>query len=159
MLAVKDVPIDRIKAYENNPRRISESAVKAVINSIREFGFKVPVVIDENNVIVTGHTRLLAAREMGLTEVPCIVADDLTPEQIKAFRLADNKTSELSNWDFEKLNIELEELTDVDIDMSDFGFNIEESAQTESMSSEEVDADEFAEEKFKHECPKCGFKF
>ena len=159
MLNVKNVPIEKLKAYENNPRRISEIAVKSLINSIREFGFKVPVVIDEDNVIVTGHTRVLAAREMGLQEVPCIVADDLTPEQIKAFRLADNKTSELTGWDFERLDLELEELSDFDIDMSDFGFKLDEYTQTESMTSEEVDTDEFAEEKFKHECPRCGFKF
>ena len=87
--------------------------------SIKEFGFKVPIVIDANGEIVAGHTRLKAAKKLGLAEVPCIIADDLTPEQIKAFRLADNKTAELAEWDFDLLHLELD---DIDLDMSDFGF-------------------------------------
>lgn len=81
--------------YENNPRK-NDDAVDAVAASIKEFGFKVPIVIDENNVIVAGHTRLKAAQKIGLKTVPCIVADDLNDDQIRAFRLADNKTSELA---------------------------------------------------------------
>lgn len=124
MLNVRNIPIEEIKAYENNPRRISDNAVNAVAESIKAFGFKVPVILDSENVIVTGHTRILAAKKLGLQEVPCVVADDLTPEQAKALRLADNKTGELSGWDFEKLDLELEELADFDIDMSEFGFEI-----------------------------------
>jgi ParB-like chromosome segregation protein Spo0J len=124
-------PIEELKAYDNNPRRIPEEAVKAVSNSIREFGFKVPVIIDKDNVIVAGHTRVLAARELGMHEVPCIVADDLTPDQIRAFRLVDNKTAELTGWDFEKLDLELEELS---LDMSSFGFE---------LAGEEVDTGAF----------------
>ncbi len=120
-LDIKNIALNELKAYKNNPRRISEEAINAVANSIKNFGFKVPVVVDKDNVIVAGHTRVKAAEKLGLTEVPCIVADDLTSEQIKAFRLADNKTSELSGWDFEKLDLELEE---IDFDMSEFGFNI-----------------------------------
>ena len=119
-------PIDELKAYDNNPRHIPEEAVKAVANSIREFGFKVPVIIDKDKVIVAGHARILAAHELGLQKIPCIVADDLTPEQIKAFRLADNKTCELSGWDLDRLGIELEELAAIDIDMSQFGFEADE---------------------------------
>ena len=104
--------------YSNNPR-LNDKAADAVANSIRDFGFKVPIVIDSNNVIVTGHTRLKASQKLGLETVPCIVADDLTPEQVKAFRLADNKVTEISEWDFEKLEAELLEL---DYDMSQFGF-------------------------------------
>lgn len=121
LMKIRFFPIDELKTYDNNPRRIPEEAVKAVGNSIREFGFKVPVIIDNDNVIVAGHTRIMAARELGLKEIPCIVADDLTREQIKAFRLADNKTSELSGWDFEKLDKELAEL---EMDMSMFGFEV-----------------------------------
>ena len=112
--------INEIKPYEKNPRK-NEEAVKYVANSIKEFGFKVPIVIDNNNVIVAGHTRLLAAKELKIKEVPCIVADDLTDKQIKAFRLADNKVSEKANWDFDLLFDELDELTN--FDMTDFGFN------------------------------------
>ena len=95
---IKNILIKELCEYENNPRRISERAIDAVAASIKNFGFKVPVIIDKDNVIVCGHTRVKAAIKLGLKEVPCIVADDLTPEQIKAFRLADNKTSELSSW-------------------------------------------------------------
>lgn len=107
--------------YENNPRKNAQ-AVKAVKNSIKEFGFKVPIVIDRDGVIVTGHTRLLAALQLHMSEVPVVVADDLDEEQIKAFRLADNKTAELAEWDFDKLD---EEIADIfNIDMADFGFDI-----------------------------------
>lgn len=114
-----EIDISELKAYENNPRNNAE-AVEKVAASIEEFGFKVPIIIDQNNVIIAGHTRLLAAKELGLDTVPCIVADDLTPEQVKAFRLADNKVSEYSTWDFQKLNLELEDLQD--FEMQDFGF-------------------------------------
>lgn len=108
--------------YANNPRN-NDEAVDAVAKSIEEFGFKVPCVVSSDGVLITGHTRLKACKKLGIEEVPCIVADDLTPEQVKAFRLADNKTSELAEWDMDKLNIELGEIPD--IDMSSFGFDIE----------------------------------
>ena len=111
-----------IKPYEKNPRK-NDSAVDAVTNSIREFGFKVPVVIDKDGVIVCGHTRYKAAKKLGLKAVPCVIADDLTDEQIKAYRLADNKVSELAEWDIDLLGEELDGI--FDIDMSDFGFDIE----------------------------------
>lgn len=111
--------ITELKPYANNPR-LNDGAVDAVAASIKAFGFKVPIVIDADGVIVAGHTRLKAAQKLGLKTVPCIVADDLTPEQIKAFRLADNKVGELAGWDFEKLDLELEEL---DFDMTPFGFD------------------------------------
>ena len=110
--------IDDIIPYENNPRHNDEAA-EYVAKSIKEFGFKNPIIIDKNNVIVAGHTRLKAAKILGLKNVPCIRADDLTDEQIKAFRLADNKLSEIATWDIEKLNIELQ---DINLDMSYFGF-------------------------------------
>ena len=104
--------------YENNPRK-NDDAVELVANSIQEFGFKVPIIVDEENIIVAGHTRLKAAELLGIEEVPVIVANDLTEEQIKAFRLADNKTAEISGWDFPRLELELE---GIDLDMSSFGF-------------------------------------
>lgn len=105
--------------YENNPR-LNDGAVDAVAKSIEEFGFKVPIVIDKDGVIVAGHTRLKAAKQLAIDEVPCIIADDLSDEELKAFRLADNKVSELAEWDFDKLDAEL---ADIDFDMSDFGFD------------------------------------
>lgn len=112
------ININDIKEYENNPRN-NEPAVSAVANSIKSFGFKVPIIVDKNNVIVAGHTRLKASKSLGYTEVPCVIADDLTEEQVKAFRLADNKTAELAEWDLEKLT---EELQFIDMDMEQFGF-------------------------------------
>lgn len=101
--------INEITPYENNPRN-NENAVKYVAESIKQFGFKVPIVIDKNGVIVTGHTRHKAAKQLGLETVPVIVADDLTDEQIRAFRLADNKVSDYSIWDNKKLLEELDEI-------------------------------------------------
>lgn len=118
--------INDIKPYGKNPRKNNE-AVTYVANSIREFGFKVPIIIDSNGVIVAGHTRYKSAKKLGLKEVPCIIADDLTDEQIKAFRLADNKVSEKSEWDFELLGVELDDI--LSIDMLDFGFDIPEYAE------------------------------
>ena len=102
-----------------NPRK-NDGAVDAVAESIKQFGFKVPIVIDKNNIIVTGHTRYKAAKKMKLDKVPCIIADDLTEEQIKAFRLADNKVGEIATWDFNALELELSEIEN--IDMEDFNF-------------------------------------
>lgn len=130
--------IDEIIPYENNPRN-NEEAVEYVANSIKEFGFKVPIIVDKDNVIVTGHTRLKAAKSLGLEKVPVIYADDLTEEQIKAFRIADNKTGEKAGWDLDKLKIELE---DIDFDMTDFGFgDFELSMLTEDMEPEPYDDD------------------
>ena len=120
MLEIKYKKIDEINPYENNPR-CNDEAVEFVANSIKEFGFKVPIIIDGNNIIVAGHTRYKASLKLGLEEVPCIVADDLSEEQIKAFRLADNKTSEIATWDEALLEKELADLTGL-FDMGDFGF-------------------------------------
>ena len=136
--------IDELTPYENNPRH-NENAVAAVAASIKEFNFKVPLVIDTNGVVVAGHTRLLAARQLGLSAVPCIVADDLTDEQIRAFRLADNKTAELAGWDFTKLEEELSEISD-QFDMSAFGFDMSEfEEETEIIEDEVPEVDEEAE--------------
>lgn len=122
MMKIVNKNISEIHPYKNNPRR-NDSAVDAVAASIHEFGFKVPCVIDPNGNIIAGHTRYKAAKKLGLKEIPCIVADDLTQEQIKAFRLVDNKVSEMSEWDLGALEIELEGIND--IDMSEFGFDFE----------------------------------
>ena len=148
---IKEIAIASLREYENNPRN-NDRAVDAVAESIREFGFKVPIVIDGNNMIVCGHTRVKAAKKLGMETVPCIIANDLTPEQIKAFRLADNKTGELAGWDFAKLEEELAELDG--FDMSAFGF----------VQNEDVDIDSFFEdagekkekEPKRIQCPHCG---
>lgn len=112
------MPLDSIKPYENNPRH-NDTAVEIVANSIKEFGFKNPIIVDKNNVIIAGHTRLKAAYVLGLYTAPVIIAEDLTEEQAAAFRLVDNKTSEYATWDFEMLQ---EELENINIDMSVFDF-------------------------------------
>lgn len=142
-----------IKPYEKNPRK-NDSAVDSVANSIKEFGFKVPVVIDKDNVIVCGHTRYKAAKKLGLEKVPCVVADDLTEEQIKAYRLADNKVAEKSEWDFDLLGEELNNI--FDIDMSDFDFNLEENDNNVNLNDFFEETDKKEKEKKQIICPHCG---
>lgn len=127
---VQEIKLKDIKPYGKNPRK-NDDAVPYVAESIKQFGFKVPIVIDKNNVIVAGHTRYKEAKKLGFKSVPCIIADDLTDEQIKAFRLADNKVSEKAEWDLDLLDSEIEGI--FDIDMTDFGFELE---------SEELEAEE-----------------
>lgn len=118
-------PLSELRPYENNPR-INDGAVKAVAKSIREFGFRVPIIISSVNEIIAGHTRYKAAETLNFDTVPCIVADGLSPEQIRAFRLVDNKTAEISDWNNAALAKELEEIIAGGIDLSEFGFDIDE---------------------------------
>ena len=128
--------IEKLIPYDKNPR-INDNAVDKVAESIKQFGFKSPIVLDKNNVIICGHTRLKASQRLGLKEVPCIVADDLTEEQIKAYRLADNKTAEYAEWDFNLLNEELDDI--LNIDMSDFGFDLDfEDEEEKEIIEDEV---------------------
>ena len=120
--------IDRVKEYDRNPRN-NDGAVGPVAESIRQFGFKVPVLVDKDGVLVAGHTRIRAARQLGLTEVPVICADDLTPEQVRALRVADNKLHELSTWDLELLPIELSALQGMDFDLELLGFSKDDLAK------------------------------
>lgn len=152
-----DLTLDKVIPYENNPR-INENAVDVVANSIKEFGFQQPLVLDKDYVIIVGHTRLLAAKKLGLETVPCVIADNLTEEQCKAYRLADNKVGEFAQWDHEKLNIELGE---IEMNMADFGFieiaDIDiDSFFEDAEPKEEKEADE---EKKEVQCPHCGMYF
>lgn len=151
MLEIKEMRVSEIVPYENNPRK-NDGAVEAVANSIKEFGFKVPIIVDKENVIVAGHTRLKAAEYLGLETVPVITADDLTEEQVNAFRLADNKTGELAEWDFTKLEEELSQLED--IDMTQFGF--EDSDKIDWDDVDDLSDDNYDKpEKEMLECPFC----
>lgn len=126
---IKQLPLKDLRPYENNPRK-NDNAVDAVAASIKQFGFLVPLVITADNEIVAGHTRYKAATKLKMKNVPCVIADELTEEQVKAFRLADNKVGELAEWDVDLLPLEL---ADLSLDMSAFGFEI-------------ISEDEFGEE-------------
>ena len=153
-LSVSYIPIKDITPYENNPRR-NEDAVSKVADSIREFGWQQPIVVDPDNVIIVGHTRYKAALELGMTQVPVHVADGLTEEQVKAYRLVDNKTNEFAEWDFGKLQEELDSIEG--LDMSEFGFD------TDIINLEDVfddDAPVPTSSKPKvHVCPYCHREF
>ena len=157
-LQIKYIPIRDITPYENNPR-INDQAVDALANSIKEFGFKQPIVIDKDNVIVCGHTRYKAMKKLGVETISCIMADDLTPEQIKAYRLADNKTAELSTWDFNLLDTELDNI--LDLNMGDFGFNFDETDFISIDKEEDVETDGINPQAPNKvcTCPQCGFTF
>ena len=142
-----------LKPYEKNPRK-NDDAVQYVANSIKEFGFRVPIVIDSDNTIVCGHTRWKASKLLKMETVPCVIADDLTEEQIKAFRVADNKTSEKSGWDFALLDTELAEIET--IDMTLLGFDEAKNSEPIDLDDEEPKTDRAT--KIVH-CPKCGFAY
>ena len=151
------VGISKLQEYENNPRN-NDKAVDVVSKSIQEFGFKVPIIIDKNYVIVCGHTRYKAALQLGMNEVPCIVADDLTEEQVNAFRLVDNKTSELAGWDYNVLDKELRDLLESSIDLTEYGFEKYEDVDIDGLFNEETDTAEDIKEKEKKmiQCEHCG---
>lgn len=146
--------VNELVPYGNNPRH-NDDAVEYVANSIEQFGFKVPIIIDKDNVIVAGHTRLKAAKKLGMEYVPCILADDLSDEQVRAFRLADNKVGELAGWDFTKRDEELAKI--LDIDMSMFSFKEDEFDINELF--EKAETQEKEHKKKTITCPHCGETF
>lgn len=144
-MKIIDKKLSELTPYANNPR-LNDGAVDAVAASIKAFGFKVPLCVTADGVIVAGHTRLKAAQKLGLKTVPCIVADDLTPEQIKEFRTADNKVGELADWDIQKLEIELADLSKDHFDMTPFGFSFEtpeEGADEDDRYTSKVDIPQY----------------
>lgn len=143
-LRVEIVPIDSIRPYERNPRK-NDAAVDAVAASIREFGFQQPIVCDTDGVVIVGHTRLKAAKKLGMKTVPVVYAN-LTSDKAKAYRLADNKTSELSDWNFEHLEIEL---GDIELDMEQFGFEDEEDKKDAEAMEDDYEPDPPKEPKAK----------
>ena len=140
-LEIKYIPIDDIKPYKNNPR-LNEDAIPYVMNSIKEFGFKNPIILDKNNVIVAGHTRLESAKRLDMKEVPVIYVDDLTEEQIKAFRLADNKVAEKSMWDYTKLDEELNSILNIDMSLFDFDLDKDIKELGEEFEEENIKENE-----------------
>lgn len=142
MIKVIEKDINELVPYENNAR-INDKAVDVVANSIKEFGFRNPCIIDKNNVLVAGHTRVLACKKLGITKVPCIVADDLTEEQIKAFRIADNSSAQVAEWDIDKL---IKELDSIDYDMAQFGLAEQlEQIQSSIDNNNNIEEDDYEE--------------
>lgn len=144
-IKIKYLPLDSIHPYAGNPRRV-EKAIKSVQKSIKEFGFLNPIIVDADNVIICGHTRFLAAQRLGLEQVPVIIASDLSEEQIRAFRLADNRVAEIAVWDKAKLQEELAHLKDI-FDMTQFGFKSDDSVLSGQLKMR------------KHRCPRCGYEW
>ena len=133
--------IAEVTPYERNPRN-NDQAVEAVAKSIKEFGWRAPLVVDKDHVIICGHTRWKAARQLGLDTVPVHVASDLTPEQIQAYRIADNKTAEIADWNYDLLPLELRELQGAQFDLSLLGFDTSELEELLSTATDEVAAGE-----------------
>lgn len=151
-------PLDDLIPYMRNPRD-TQKAIDKVAASIQAFGFLVPIVIDRENVIIAGHVRLLAARKLGLSEVPTVTADDLTEDQIRAYRLVDNRVAEMAVWD-EPLLAEAMDFIGDDIDMIQFGFDTEKEEWNERINTNmEFDEEDFEDAAFEYECPDCGFHF
>ena len=140
MMNVQQVRIEKVKPYDKNPRK-NKAAVDYVANSIKEFGFQQPIVVDKDMVVIAGHTRLKAAKKLKLKEVPVVIADNLTEEQVKAYRLADNKTAEKAEWDFDLLTDELLSLQELDFDMEQFGFDFDFSEDEEAVEDDNWEAD------------------
>lgn len=159
-LKIEYIDIEKLIPYINNPR-INDNAVDLVAASIKEFGFKNPILIDKENVIIAGHTRLKAAKKLGLKEVPVIRVEDLTDKQIKAFRIADNKTADFADWDMELLELELEELEDIFTGFSEEEKEVIFNASNVDIDSFFEDAEETNKEKEEKEiqCPHCGMYF
>ncbi|MFW6061190.1 MAG: ParB N-terminal domain-containing protein [Planctomycetota bacterium] len=159
-MKIEQREIEQIRPYEANPRD-NDKAVEAVAKSIREFGFRQPIVVDAAGVIVVGHTRWKAARRLGLKTVPVHVAADLTPEQARAYRIADNRLAEEADWDLDLLPIELEQLREDGVELELLGFPEKELAEYLAEFDTDLgdDLPKPADEVATVHCPKCGHEF
>ena len=158
---VRNISVKDLIPYDRNTKKHDKTQINNVAESIKQYGFVQPIVIDKDNVVVIGHCRLLAAKQLKMKEVPCVCVDDLTEEQVKALRIVDNKSNE-SEWDFDILPDDLADLDFSGFDF-DFGFDDEEETVTsepkEATGAVEYGTEDFSDEKFECECPRCGFKF
>ncbi len=164
MLKNETWPIEKFVEYVRNPRK-NDHVVDRIAAAIREFGFRVPMIVKSDGTIVDGHLRLKAAKKIGLTELPVVLADDLTPQQVKAFRLSVNKMAELAEWDEDLLRLELRELGDMGFDLELTGFGLDEvgtmllggdGLDAHGDGPKEIDPDSY---ELGHRCPRCGFEF
>ena len=163
-LKVDTWPVEKVVPYARNPRKNEGVPVAKVKASLKEYGWRQPIVVDTEGVIIVGHTRYQAALELGMNEVPVHVAEGLTKAQVKAYRIADNKTGDFAEWDFELLKLEFSELEELNFNLEDTGFDVGEMtmmfddpfSDAPESSSKEIDTDEF---QLGTKCPKCGFEF
>lgn len=145
--------IEKIKPYKNNPR-INKESIKQVAESIKQFGFKVPIVVDKDLTIIAGHTRVEASKLLGLKQIPTIIANDISEEQIRAFRLVDNKVAELALWDTEKLKKEIQEIKNINLESLGF---INEENNIDWDNIEEINEENYEEPQHQMmECPYCN---
>lgn len=157
--------LEKLTPYTRNPRLIPKKAVDKVSDSISEFGFKTPMLVTKEGVLISGHTRLLAAQQLGLSEVPVIVCSDLDEARAAALRLADNRVAQESSWDYELLAVELEELSEFSIDISLSGFDDDEISgmildEPEIREyTEELEVEDKEPEESFVECPKCKYRW
>lgn len=158
-MKIEMVGIDRIVPYARNPRK-NTAAVDKVAASLREFGFRQPIVVDREMTVIAGHTRLLAAKKLGLTEVPVHIAEGLTETQIKAYRIADNRIGAEASWDADLLKLEMTDLHNFGIDVALTGFD---AGELEKIMYDELNPEQFdsygEDIETNHECPKCGYKW
>mgnify|MGYP005783543477 FL=1 len=152
-----------IEPYKNNPRK-NDEAVNAVAESIRQCSYITPIIVDENYVIIAGHTRYKALVALGMDDAECLICDGLTEEQKKKYRFLDNKTGEKAAWDLMKLEVELEGLDLEGFDFFGMAVNLPvdgdgTGTNKELTGSTELDTEVFGDEEFKYECPNCGFRF
>lgn len=167
-LKVEEWPVEKLVPYARNPRKNDEQ-VDRMAGAIREFGFRIPVVAKSDGTVVDGHLRLKAALKLGMKTVPVALADELTPAQVKAFRILANQSANGAEWDTELLKLEIEDLKLEDYDLRLTGFDENELAEAlyghelkgggSDSGSAESDGGEFADDKFQHTCSKCGFMF
>lgn len=163
----KLVPVEKLVPYINNARTHSDVQVGKIRASMREFGFIAPLVVDRDYNVLAGHGRLEAAKAEGYQKVPCVFADDLTETQKKAYILADNRMAMDAGWDEDLLKVEIETLQAEDFDVQLTGFREDEITDLFAVSddpdeiaeNQEIDGEEFGDEQFECECPRCGFKF
>ena len=157
-MKIEKISIEKIKPYENNAKLHPPEQIEQIKKSIIEFGNNDPIAIDENNVIIEGHGRYFALKELGFKEAEVIKLSHLNKEEKKAYILAHNKLTMNTGFDFDILNLELDSI--IDINMQDFGFDIEFEKENQRISeNKELDIDEFSDEKFDLECPRCGFRW
>lgn len=154
-LKIEYVPLDKLKPYERNARKHGDKDIDAIAASIKRFGFKDPIGVWGKDIIVEGHGRLLAAKKLNLAEVPIIRLDDLTDEERRMYALAHNKTAELSAWDFDTMDTELEELGEM-FDVEELGFDVAEKVSMEDLDALFAEAQVIEKEPKKIQCPHCG---